>query len=253
VAVRGIGPSLAGAGLSDVLADPILELRGANGSLLFQNDNWQDDPTQAAQLTALGLALPDSNESGIVATLLPGAYTAVLAGKNQGTGIGLVEVYDVNPTANSQLANISTRGFVRTGDNVMIGGFILGGPPQAGNRTVIVIRGIGPSLAQFGLSNLLADPNLELRDSNGALITSNNDWQDDPISAAQLTAHNLAPQNSLESGIFGTFPPGAFTAILSGNNNGIGIGLLEIYNLQSANPPSEEPPRSPTTATTRPP
>lgn len=250
VAVRGIGPSLAGAGLSDVLADPVLELRGANGSLLFQNDNWQDDPKQAAQLTDLGLAPQNSNESGIVATLLPDAYTAVLVGRNQGTGIGLVEIYDVNQTANSQLANISTRGFVHTGDNVMIGGFILGG---GSNITRIAIRGIGPSLAQFGLSNLLADPNLELRDSNGALITSNNDWQDDPISAAQLIAHNLAPQNSLESGIFGTFPPGAFTAILAGNNSGIGIGLLEIYNLQSANPRSEEPPRSAATATTRPP
>jgi hypothetical protein len=250
VAVRGIGPSLAGVGLSDVLADPTLELRDGSGSLLFQNDNWQDDTAQAGQLTALGLAPQNSNESGIVATLLPGAYTAVLAGKNQGTGIGLVEVYDVDPTANSQLANISTRGFVRTGDNVMIGGFILGG---GSNRTVIAIRGIGPSLAQFGLSNLLADPNLELRDSNGFLVTSNNDWQDDPIVAAQLTAHNLAPQNSLESGIFATLPPGAFTAILTGNNNGIGIGLLEIYNLQVANPRSEEPPRSATTATTRPP
>jgi photosystem II stability/assembly factor-like uncharacterized protein len=229
VAVRGIGPSLAGVGLGDVLADPVLELRGANGSLLFQNDNWRDDPVQAAQLTALGLAPQNSNESGIVATLLPGAYTAVLAGENQGTGIGLVEIYDVNQTADSQLANISTRGFVQTGDDVMIGGFILGGSSQT---TGVIVRGIGPSLAQFGLSNLLADPTLELRDSNGALLTSNNDWQDDPISAAQLTAHNLVPQNSLESGVFAALPPGAFTAILAGNRNGIGIGLLEIYNVQ---------------------
>ena len=228
VAVRGIGPSLAGVGLGDVLADPVLELRGANGSLLFQNDNWQDDPAQAAQLTALGLAPQNSNESGIVATLLPGAFTAVLAGENQGTGIGLVEIYDVNQTADSQLANISTRGFVQTGDDVMIGGFILGGSKTTG----IIVRGIGPSLAPFGLTNLLADPTLELRDSNGALLISNNDWQDDPISAAQVTAHNLAPQNSLESGIFATLPPGAFTAILAGNSNGIGIGLLEIYNVQ---------------------
>lgn len=228
IAVRGIGPSLTGAGISDLLADPTLELRDGSGALLFQNDNWQDDQAQAAQLSALGLAPQNSNESGIVATLLPGPYTAVLAGKNQGTGIGLVEVYDVNPTANSQLANISTRGFVQTGDDVMIGGFILGGS----STTEMVVRGIGPSLAQFGLSNLLADPTLELRDSNGALLTANNDWQDDPISAAQLTAHNLAPQNSLESGIFATLPPGTFTAILAGNNNGVGIGLVEIYNLQ---------------------
>jgi hypothetical protein len=229
VAVRGIGPSLAGAGLSDLLADPTLELRDGSGALLFQNDNWQDDQAQAVQLTALGLAPQNSNESGIVATLLPGQYTAVLAGKNQGTGIGLVEVYDIDQATNSHLANISTRGLVQTGDDVMIGGFIMGGSSQT---TEVAIRGIGPSLAQFGLTNLLADPNLELRDSNGALITSNNDWQDDPISAAELTAHNLAPQNSLESGIFATLPPGTFTAILAGNNNGVGIGLVEIYNVQ---------------------
>ena len=166
VAVRGIGPSLAAFGISDVLADPTLELRAANGALILQNDNWQDDPTQAAQLTALGLALQDPNESGIVATLQPGAsYTAILAGKNGGTGVGLVEVYDTNQAADSQLANISTRGFVQTGNNVMIGGFILGG---SNNNTGIVVRGIGPSLAQFGLSPVLADPTLELHDGNGA-------------------------------------------------------------------------------------
>jgi photosystem II stability/assembly factor-like uncharacterized protein/cell division septation protein DedD len=229
VAVRGIGPSLAGAGLSDVLADPILELRAANGSLLFQNDNWQDDPAQAVQLSALGLAPQNSNESGIVATLLPGAYTAVLTGKNQGTGIGLVEIYDANQAANSQLANISTRGFVQTGDNVMIGGFILGG---SSHTTRVALRGIGPSLSQFGLTNLLADPTLELRDSNGALLISNDNWQDDQVSAAQLVAHGLAPQDPLESGIFASLPPGAFTAILAGKNSGVGLGLVEIYNVQ---------------------
>jgi len=229
VIVRGIGPSLAGSGLSDVLADPTLELRDGSGGLLFHNDNWQDAPEQAALLSAFGLAPQDSHESGIFAHLLPGNYTAVLAGKNQGTGIGLVEIYDVYPAADSQLANISTRGFVQTGDEVMIGGFIMGGSSKT---TRVAIRGIGPSLAQFGLTNLMADPTLELRDNNGALLISNNDWEDDPISAAQLTAYNLAPQNSLESGIFATLPPGAFTAILAGTNGGTGIGLVEIYNLQ---------------------
>lgn len=197
--------------------------------MLFQNDNWQDDPAQAAQLTSLGLAPQNPNESGIVATLQPGAsFTALLAGANGGAGVGLVEIYDVNPTANAQLANISTRGFVRTGDNVMIGGFILG----AGNITGVVVRGIGPSLAQFDLGNLLADPILELRDSNGALLISNDDWQDDPLQAAQLNAHGLAPQDPKESGIFATLPPGAFTAILAGTSGGTGIGLVEIYNVQ---------------------
>jgi hypothetical protein len=227
VALRGIGPSLRNSGLSDVLADPTLELRNSSGGLLFQNDDWQDDPAAAGQLTALGLALRDPNESGIMATLPPGAYTAIVAGKDGGTGIGLVELYDANQAASSQLANISTRGFVQMGDNVMIGGFILGG----GGSTSVAVRGIGPSLSQSGLSNVLADPTLELRDSNGALLSSNDNWQDDPTSAAQLTAHGLAPQNSLESGIFASLPSGGFTAILAGKNGGTGIGLVEIYNV----------------------
>jgi hypothetical protein len=229
VALRGIGPSLSGLGVNDALADPTLELRAANGMLLFQNDDWQDDPTQAAQLTSLGLAPQNPNESGLVVTLQPGTYTAILAGKNGGTGVGLVEIYDTNQAANSQLANISTRGFVQTGDNVMIGGFILGGGTAS---TAIAVRGIGPSLSQSGLSNVLADPTLELRDNNGALLISNDNWQDDQGSAAQLSAHGLAPQDPLESGIFASLPSGAFTAILADRNSGFGLGLVEIYNVQ---------------------
>lgn len=198
--------------------------------MLFQNDNWQDNPAHAAQLASLGLAPQHLNESGIVATLSPGtSYTAILAGKNGGTGVGLVEIYDTNQAAGSQLANISTRGFVQTGDNVMIGGFILGGSNQS---TGIIVRGIGPSLGQFGLSPVLANPALELRDSNGALLIANDNWQDDPFPASQLTAHGLAPQDPNESGIFASLPPGAFTAILTGKNGGAGIGLVEIYNVQ---------------------
>lgn len=229
VAVRGVGPSLAAFGISDALADPVLELRAANGALLFQNDNWQDDPAQAAQFTAMGLALQDPRESGIVATLAPGAsYTAILAGKNGGTGVGLVEVYDTNQASGSQLANISTRGLVQTGNNVMIGGFILGGNSL---NTGVVVRGIGPSLGQFGLSPVLIDPTLELYDSNGALLISNDDWQENPAQAAQLSARGLAPADAKESGIFASLPPGAFTAILAGKNGGTGIGLVEIYNV----------------------
>jgi photosystem II stability/assembly factor-like uncharacterized protein len=228
VAVRGVGPSLSDFGLTDVLADPTLELRSSDGALLAQNDNWESDPAQAAQLTALGLALHHPNESGLVATLNPGAsYTAVLAGKNSGTGVGVVEVYDVNQAADAQLANISTRGFVRTGGSVMIGGFILGG----GNPRV-ALRGMGPSLSQFGLTPVLADPTLELHDGNGALLISNDDWQNDPTSAAQLSSFGLAPQNPKESGIFASLPAGAFTAILAGKNGGVGLGLVEIYNVQ---------------------
>ena len=228
VAVRGIGPSLMQFGVTDVLADPTLELRNSSGALLMQNDNWQDDPSQAAQLTALGLGLQNPNESGIVASLPPASYTAILAGKNGGTGVGLVEVYDTNQASNSQLANISTRGFVLIGNNVMIGGFILGGS----NNTHVVVRGLGPSLGQFGLSPVLANPTLVLHDGNGAVLVSNDNWQDDPASASQLIALGLAPQEPAESGIYASLPPGAFTAVLAGKNSGTGIGLVEIYNVQ---------------------
>jgi hypothetical protein len=225
--VRGIGPSLAGGGISDVLADPVLELRDGSGALISQNDNWQDDPTQAAQITALGLAPGNPNESAMVATLQPSvSYTATVSGKNSGTGIGLVEIYDADQAADSHLVNISTRGFVQTGDNVMIGGFILGGS----NGTAVAVRGIGPSLSQAGVSDFLADPVLELRDSHGTLLTTNDNWQDDQAHAA-LSARGLAPANSLESGVFAPLPPGAYTAILAGKNGGIGVGLLEIYNV----------------------
>jgi hypothetical protein len=227
VAVRGIGPSLSQFGIADVLANPTLELHDGSGALLVQNDNWQDDQSQAAQLTALGLGLQDPNESGIVTSLPPSAYTAILAGKNGGTGVGLVEIYDTDPAANSQLANISTRGFVLTGNNVMIGGFILGG----NNDTHVVARGIGPSLSQFGISPVLADPILELHDDNGTLVVSNDNWQEDSVAASQLTALGLAPQDPAESGIYTSLPPGAFTAILAGKNGGTGIGLVEIYNV----------------------
>jgi hypothetical protein len=228
VAVRGVGPSLSDFGLSDLLADPTLELRGADGTLLAQNDNWQSDPAHAAQLTAVGLDLKDPKESGIVATLNPGtSYTAVLAGKDGGTGVGVVEVYDINPESEATLANISTRGFVQNGSNVMIGGFIF-----STNSNSVALRGIGPSLGQFGLSPVLEDPTLELRDHNGTLLISNDDWQNDPTSAAQLSAHGLALKDPKEPGIFTPLPAGAFTAILAGKNGGTGLGLVEIYSLQ---------------------
>ena len=227
VAVRGLGPSLGAFGVPDALVDPTLELRDGSNALILANDDWQTNSAQAAELTALGLALPDPKESGLVVMLQPGAYTAVLAGKNQTTGLGLVEVYDVNSTANSQLGNISTRGFVLTGNNVMIGGFILGG----NSNTHVVVRGVGPSLAQFGLSPVLADPTLELHDSNGATLVMNDDWQDDPSSASQLSLLGLAPSDTKESGIYTSLPPGSFTAILAGKNSGTGIGLVEVYNV----------------------
>ena len=229
VAIRGLGPSLGNFGLGDLLADPTLELRASDGALLGQNNNWQDNAFQEAQLDALDLALPHPNESGIVAILEPGAYTALLSGNSQTSGIALVEIYDADGTVASKLANISTRGFIRPGDNVMIGGFILG---NSGTNTNVIVRGIGPSLSQLGLNNVLADPTLELRDSNGALLVANDNWQDNSLSAPKLMARGLAPSRPEESGIFASLPPGAYTAILTGKNGQIGLGLVEVYNVQ---------------------
>ena len=230
VVLRGMGPSLVNSGVpaATVLNDPVLELHGADGTLLMRNDNWKDD--QRALIEGTPFQPTDDRESVIVATLPPGNYTAILTGKNQTTGIGLVEVYDNLPTVDSSLANISTRGFVMIQDNVMIGGFMLGGN---NNSIRIAIRGLGPSLSQyFGANNVLADPTLELHNANGALLISNDNWQDDPVSAVQLIMNGLAPQNMQEAGIFTTLPPGAFTAILAGKAPGTGIGLVEIYNLK---------------------
>ena len=228
--LRGMGPSLASSGVpaDQVLQDPVLELHGANGAFLLENDNWRESPF-ADLIKGTPYQPPDDREAVILASVQPGAYTTVLTGKNRTTGVGLVEAYDIDQTADSKLANISTRGFVQTGDNVMIGGFILGGTNA---NAQVAIRGIGPSLSQFGLNGVLADPILELRDYNGALLISNDNWTDDPVSAAQLTANGLALLDPHESGIFASLPPGAFTAILAGKNGGTGIALVEIYNLQ---------------------
>jgi glucose/arabinose dehydrogenase len=226
VIVRAIGPSLHG--LSDVLADPTLELHGGNGALLRSNDNWQDDPSQASQIRASGLAPSSNLESAIIATLPPGNYTAIVRGKNSRQGIALAEAYDLDPAADSQLGNISGRSYVQTSDDVMIGGFIIGNNIGA---TKVVIRAIGPSLSQHGLSTVLANPTLELRDRNRALLESNDNWQHDPDQAARIRAANLAPHNPLESAIWASLAPGNYTAIVRGKNNQVGIGLVEIYTL----------------------
>ncbi|PZR74529.1 MAG: hypothetical protein DLM73_07650 [Chthoniobacterales bacterium] len=226
VVLRGLGPSLTSFGLSNVLLNPQLELRGSGGNLIFMNKNWKDD--QRGLIEGTNFQPSDDRESVIVATLQPGAYTVLLTGEGNTIGTGLVEVYDTNQAADSKLANISSRGFVQTQDKVMIGGFTLGGN---NTPTRIAVRGLGPSLSQFGLSPVLADPTLVLRNQNGTIVISNDDWQTDP-GAAQLTLNGLAPSNPKEAGIFTTLPPGPYTAILAGQSGGIGIGLLEIYNLQ---------------------
>jgi hypothetical protein len=227
VIVRAIGPSLTALGIPGVLANPTLELRDGSGALLIANDNWQENATQAALITGAGLA-PGNNLESAIAMTLPSnnaGYTAIVRGFNNGTGIGVVEVYDVDRTVNSKLANISTRGFVNTGDNVMIGGMIVVGDTPAN----VLIRAIGPSLINLGIPNALPDPTLELRDGNGALLAFNDDWQTDQ--QAIIIGTGLAPANDLESAIVRSLPPGAYTAIVREFNNFTGVALVEAYQL----------------------
>jgi hypothetical protein len=229
VIVRAIGPSLQRFGLTGLLADPTLELRGPDGSLIFSNDNWRENPDQALLIQASGIPPQDDLESAIVASLNPAGYTAIVRGKSNGTGLGLVEVYDLEAGSAAKLANISTRAVAETGNNVVIGGFILGG--DAGDPRII-IRAIGPSLASLGIANPLADPTLELRDGNGMLIAFDDNWRDNPAQAALIMAAGFQPQNDLEAAIAATLPPGAYTAVVAGRNAGTGVALVEVYNLQ---------------------
>jgi hypothetical protein len=225
--LRAIGPSLGQFGVPNVLVDPVMELHGPTGFATITNDNWRDDPVQAALIVASGIPPTNDFESAIDATLAPGAYTALVRGKNNTTGVALIEAYDLSQAADSKLANISTRALVGAGNDVVIAGFILGAH-SAVDR--IVLRGIGPSLSQFPFPNALADPTLELRSSNGTLLAFNNDWQDDPAQAAELIAAGLAPSQPLEAAIAVTLPPGLYTALLAGLNNGTGVGLVEVYD-----------------------
>lgn len=227
VLLRAIGPSLTQLGVPGALADPVLELHGPGGFVTVTNNNWRDDPAQEALILATGLAPSDDLESAIDANLVPGAYTAIVRGNNDTTGVGLFEVYDLGLTGSGKLANISTRAFVSTGDEIVIAGFILGS--HAGNDR-IAVRGIGPSLTLLGVPDALANPTLDLRDNNGALIMANNDWQDDPAQAAELLAAGLALTNDLESGIATVLPPGLYTVLLAGFNSGTGNGVVEVYD-----------------------
>ena len=226
VIVRGIGPSLAVPG---ALADPVIEVHGSSGELLATNDNWNDALTRQ-QIIDSGLAPTNDLESALWGIINPGAYTVILSGKNGGTGVGLVEVYDLDRTVDSELANISTRGFVDTGDNVMIGGFIVGGGSPLGTARVIV-RALGPSIPVAGA---LGDPTLELHDESGTTIASNDNWKTRPDGSSQqaeIEATTIPPTNDLESALVRTLPPGNYTAIVRGKNSTTGIGLVEAYHL----------------------
>lgn len=234
VIIRGIGPSLGGA---TSLSDPVLELHQGNVTLAV-NDNWktaQNGTSQQAEVEATTIPPKNELESAIVTTLSPGSYTAVLSGKDSGEGIGVVEVYDLAQGANSQLANLSSRGFVDINNDVMIGGLIVGGPNTDGRATVLV-RAVGPSLKDSAIQDALADPLLELHDSNGALLSTNDNWKvNDQTQQSQESAirsTTAAPANDLEAAIVATLPPGVYTAVVRGQNNTRGVAVVEAYNLK---------------------
>jgi hypothetical protein len=225
VILRAIGPTLPVPG---ALPDPALELHNANGLQIAADDNWQDDNVQAAQIQATGIPPNDPRESALVESLSPGNYTAIVRGSNNTTGIGLVEAYDLDSQpAVSRMANIATRGTVQTGDNVMIAGFILRNGPSS-----IVVRAVGPSLFTAGVSGALADPALELRDSQGNLLASVDNWQEHTFQAIQLTAIGLAPAAAVESALTTTLNPGGYTAIVRGAHDTTGVALVEVYTLR---------------------
>jgi hypothetical protein len=227
IMVRGLGPSLGAFNVPGILANPTLDLYDASNELLARNDNWRD--TQETEVQNSGLAPTNDSESAIVRTVPPGNYTAVLRGGDKSTGIALVEVYDLDEAATSNLGNVSARGFVGTGDDVIVAGFIAGG--VGGGATTVAIRGLGPALASFGITNFLADPTLELRNGSGTLVEGNGEWGNS-TRFDDIRATGLAPENAHEAMVLYEASPGNYTAILRGTSNGTGVGLLEIYNFR---------------------
>jgi hypothetical protein len=241
IVIRAIGPELTQYGVPNALANPTLELHDSTGALIASNDNWVATiiggiitGDQVAAIRASGYAPGDRRESAMIVNLPPGSYTAIVRGVNNMTGVALAEVYDLSPAPNSTLGNISTRAFVQTGDNVMIGGVMV----QGTQPKRVIVRAIGPELTQYGVPNPLADPTLEMYDSTGALIASNNDWQHtiiggiitrDQVAAIRASGH--APTDPRESAIIAMLLPGNYTTIVRGVNNTTGVGLVEVYDL----------------------
>jgi N-acetylneuraminic acid mutarotase len=241
VIIRAIGPELTQYGVPDALANPTLELHDATGALIASNDNWQFTiiggiitHDQSLEIRDSGHAPGNPLESAIIADLPPGNYTAIVRGVNNTTGVALAEVYDLSPETNSLLGNISTRAFVQTDDNVMIGGFIVEGTQPKR----VIIRAMGPELTQYGVPNALANPTLELHNAAGTLIASNDNWQFTIIGgiithdqSVEIRDSGHAPGNPLESAIIADLPPGNYTAIARGVNNITGVALVEVYDL----------------------
>jgi PKD repeat protein len=223
VILRGIGPSL---NIPGKLDDPVIQLFNSANVNIGGNDDWKTDQQNVQDS---GLAPTNDRESALVITLDPGAYTVVMRGKNNSSGIGVVDIFDIGLAANARLANVSSRGFIGTGDNILIGGFYAG--PQTAAVTGVVFRAIGPSLSKFSVPQPMQDPTIEIHNRDGAVIASNDDWQTDQKTAIEATG--LAPSDSRESAILmRNFDPGPYTAIVRGKNNTTGIGLVEIYDVQ---------------------
>jgi hypothetical protein len=209
---------------SGTLGDPTLELFQGNTSLASNND-WKESQ---AEIEATGIPPTNDKESAIVRTLAPGGYTAILRGNGGSTGIGVVEVYDLDQNSNSKLANIASRGFVDTDNNVMIGGLIVG--PSGGAGTKVVVRAIGPSLSNFGIAGALQDPTLDLVNSNGVTLRANNNWKDSQ--QTEIEATGLQPSDIREAALVEVLAPGNYTGIVRGFGNTTGVGLVEVYNVQ---------------------
>jgi len=241
VIIRAIGPELTHFGITNPLADPTLELHNESGELIASNDDWQTTipggiitTNQANEIQNSGHTPTVASESAIIANLQPGNYTAMVRGVNNTTGVALVEVYDVSPAASSSLGNISARAFVQTGENVMIGGFVV----QGSGPKRVIIRAIGPELTQYGITDALVNPRLELYNGTEALIASNDNWQTTilggVITTNQVNAiqnSGYAPTRAAESAIIANLQPGNYTALVRGVRNTTGVALVEVYDL----------------------
>lgn len=225
VILRAIGPSLSGSGVPGALADPTMELRSGAGALVASNNNWRQ--TQQAEIIASNVPPSNDLESAIVATLEPGDYTAIVRGQGNTSGVGLVEIYDLEPNSTAQLADISTRGFVEEDDNVMIGGFIVG--PVGSGQTRVIVRAIGPDLTARGVPGALQDTTLELFNANG-MIASNDDWRS--TQEQEIIATTVPPNDNRESAIVASLTPGGYTAIVRGAGGTTGVALVEVFILQ---------------------
>lgn len=218
ILLRALGPTLP---VVENLADPTLELHDSSGLVVARSDNWRD--TQEDELQGTNIPPTNDYESAIVKRVEPGAYTAILAGKGGTTGVGLIEIYDLDAVPESKLANISTRGFVDSGDSVLIGGTIVTG----NGSTNVLFRALGPSLAD--IPNALQNPTLELHDGDGNIIATNDDWEESQ--ADDIRGTTIPPQDAREAAILHQLSPGAYTAIVRGRDNTTGVGLVEAYQL----------------------